>query len=219
MKLQCLFCVQCVYSASCGLFVVFLWFFLLFNVFYCILRRWTFIRTASRRLSCRLLCFCVSFFICTFWDVLMFFFSIPLLFIVVSNVCNVLDVAVVRESCLLLFTLSSPWEHCFQCFECMLPHWFWLCWVYSCICVVDFSCFACFFLLYYVLVLILWRLFDCILRSGGVFTRLYEARVCFCVYMCVFRVPLLFSCLSLVPFVLYSIIMHFASMDFYSHSV
>ena len=91
--------------------------------------------------------------------------------------------------------------------------------MYTCLCVVDFSCPACFFLLYYDLVLIFWCWFDCIRRSVGVFTRVYVDGVSFCVSMCVFRVPLLFSCLSLLPFVLYSILLHFGSMDDYSQSV
>ena len=86
-------------------------------------------------------------------------------------------------------------------------------------CVVDFSCSACFLLLYYVLVLILWLSFDWIRRSGGVFTRVYVSKVCICAYMCVFRVLLPLLCVSLVRFVLYSIWLHFASMDDYSHSV
>ena len=86
-------------------------------------------------------------------------------------------------------------------------------------CVVDFSCSPCFFLLYYVLVLIFWCWFDCIRRSVGVFTRVYVARMSFCVTMCVFRVLWPLLCVSLLPFVLYSIIMHFASLDYYSHSV
>ena len=87
------------------------------------------------------------------------------------------------------------------------------------LCVVDFSCFPCFFLLYYVLVLIFWCWFDCIRRSVGVFTRVYVARMSFCVTMCVFRVLWPLLCVSLIPFVFWCILLHFASMDDYSHSV
>ena len=83
-------------------------------------------------------------------------------------------------------------------------------------CVVDIFCSACSFLLFYVLVLILWLSFDWIRRSGGVFTRLYVSTVCICAYMCVFRVLCRDRSLSLVPFVISSIVMHFASMDDYS---
>ena len=84
------------------------------------------------------------------------------------------------------------------------------------LCVVAFSCSACFFLLFYVLVLILWLSFNCIRRSGGVFTRVYVSKVCICAYMCVFRVSWRDRSLSLVPFVISSIVMHFASLDDYS---
>ena len=87
------------------------------------------------------------------------------------------------------------------------------------LCVVDFSCFPCFFLLYYVLVLIFWFPFDCIRRSVGVFMRVFVSRVSFVCPERVFRVLWRDRSLSLVPFVIFSIVMHFASMDFYSHSV
>ena len=86
-------------------------------------------------------------------------------------------------------------------------------------CVVDFYFPACILFLYYVLVLIFWLSFDWIRRSVGVFTRLYVSKVCICAYMCVFRVLWPLLCVSLLPFVLYSIILHFASVDDYSQSV
>ena len=86
-------------------------------------------------------------------------------------------------------------------------------------CIVDFYCSACFLLICYVLVLIFWCWFDWIRRSGGVFTRVYVSKVCICAYMCVFRVSWRDRSLSLVPFVISSIVMHFASMDDYSQSV
>ena len=86
-------------------------------------------------------------------------------------------------------------------------------------CVVDFYWSPCFFLLYYVLVLILWLCFSFILCFVGDFTRVYVDRVCF---ICAVRVcsdPLLFCSLSLVPFVIFCILLHLASMDLYSYSV
>ena len=107
----------------------------------------------------------------------------------------------------------------FHGFEYMFTTSEWPCNVCPCLCVVYFSCSACFFFLYSVLVLILRVSFDCIRRSVGVFTRVYVARVSF---LCPVRVcsdPLLFCCLSLVPFVIFSILLHLASMDLYSYSV
>ena len=86
-------------------------------------------------------------------------------------------------------------------------------------CVVDFSCSACFLLLYYVLVLIFWFSFSFILRSVVVFTTVYVDRVSFFSTVRVCSNPLLFCCLSLVPFVIFSILLHLASMDLYSYSV
>ena len=86
-------------------------------------------------------------------------------------------------------------------------------------CVVDFYCSACFLLLYYVLVLILWLCFSFILRFVGVFTRVYVDRVCFICAVRVFRVLLPLLCVSLIPFVILSILLHLASMDLYSYSV
>ena len=70
--------------------------------------------------------------------------------------------------------------------------------MYTCLCVVDFSCPACFFLLYYDLVLIFWCWFDCIRRSVGVFTRVYVARVSF-LPLCAQCVFFAFCC----PFVVF----------------
>ena len=86
-------------------------------------------------------------------------------------------------------------------------------------CLVDFHCSASFLLICYVLVLIFLCWFDCLGRSGGVFTRVYVTRVSFLCAVRVFRVLLPLLCVSLVPFVLYRIIMHFGSMDDYSPSV
>ena len=107
----------------------------------------------------------------------------------------------------------------FHGFEYMFTTSEWPCNVCPCLCVVYFSCSACFFLLFYVLVLILWLSFDWIRRSVGVFTRVYVDRVSF---LCTVRVcsnPLLLCCLSLVHFATFSILLHFASMDLYSYSV
>ena len=87
------------------------------------------------------------------------------------------------------------------------------------LCVVDFSCPACFFLLHYVVVLIFWLLFDCIRRPGGVFTRVSVARMSFLCAVRVFHVLLRLCCVSLVPFVIFDILLPFASLDDYSQSV
>ena len=87
------------------------------------------------------------------------------------------------------------------------------------LCVADFYCPACFLFIFYDLVLIFWCSFDWIRRSVGVFTRVYVARMSFCVYMCIFRVWLPLLCVSLISFVFYSILLHFGSMDDYSQSV
>ena len=49
--------------------------------------------------------------------------------------------------------------------------------------------------------------------------RVYVARVSFVYTVRVCSDPLLFCCLSLVPFVIFSILLHLASMDLYSCSV
>ena len=86
-------------------------------------------------------------------------------------------------------------------------------------CVADFSCSACFFLFYYALVLIFWLCLSFILRFGGVFTRVYVTRVCFICAVRVFRVLFLLCCVFVVPFVLFAILLPFASLDDYSQSV
>ena len=84
---------------------------------------------------------------------------------------------------------------------------------------MDFSCSACFFSLYSALVLVFRLSFSVIRRSVVVFTRLYVARVSFICAMRVFRVLLLLCCVSLVPFVIFAILLPFASLDDYSQSV
>ena len=86
-------------------------------------------------------------------------------------------------------------------------------------CVVDFSCSASFLFICYVLVLIFWFSFSLLLRSVGVLTRMSVDKVSFFSTVRVCSDPLLFCCLSLVPFVICCIIMHFASLDDYSQSV
>ena len=79
-------------------------------------------------------------------------------------------------------------------------------------CVVDFCCPACFFLFYSVLLLIFWFSFDCIRRSGGVFTRVYVARVSFLCTVCVSPVLLPILCVSWLFLVFIFTILGFASM-------
>ena len=86
-------------------------------------------------------------------------------------------------------------------------------------CVVDFYCPASFLFLYYVLVLIFWFSFSLLLRSVSVLTRMCVDKVSFFSTVRVCSDPLLFCCLSLVPFVIFSILLHLASMDLYSYSV
>ena len=189
MYLECLFFLQCMFFASGCHFVVFLWFLFLFIVFCCILRRWICIRTASERLSCRLLCLCVSLLICPFWGVLVFF---PV-FLCFSLLYLWFSVYIKGWQCLnraCFFSLwFSPESTVFNAVSVCCPS---DCGsvesVYTCICVVDFSCFACFLLLYYILLLIFWLSFSFLLRFGGVFTRVYVATVPFLSTVHVFRV-------------------------------
>ena len=69
------------------------------------------------------------------------------------------------ESRVLRFTSLVVLTAHFHGVECMLTTSDWPCRVYSCLCVVDFSCSACLLVLNYVLVLIFWFSFSAILRS------------------------------------------------------
>ena len=151
------------------------------------------------------------------------FFSISLLFIVVFVIFSIYKGVAVRASPVLLFSMIIQYDLVLRALlhgsECMLFYWLWLCCVCPCICVVDFSCSACFFSLYSALVLVFRLSFSVIRRSVVVFTRLYVARVSFICAMRVFRVLLLLCCVSLVPFVIFAILLPFASLDDYSQSV
>ena len=121
------------FLAVCCLFFVFLGCFLCFDIFHWLLRRWMVVYGSSRCVSCMLLSFCVGLLVCDFYGDFLCFYCISLHFIVLCIVCNVFDVAMVRESCLLLFTLSCPWQPISKALNIyLLPQWFWLCWVDSC---------------------------------------------------------------------------------------
>ena len=182
-------CIQCVFFAFLCFFVVFLGFFLCLSLLYWVLLQWVIVSTACGRFSCRLLCLCESLLICIFWDAAVFF-SVFLCF---SLLYLWFSVYIKGWQCLnraCFFSLwFSPESTVFNAVSVCCPS---DCGsvesVYTCICVVDFSCFACFLLLYYILLLIFWLSFSFLLRFGGVFTRVYVATVPFLSTVHVFRV-------------------------------
>ena len=60
------------------------------------------------------------------------FFRLSLLFLFIFVFFNILQVATVRESCVLPFTCFFVLRAPFQGSQHLLHHWFCLCWVYSC---------------------------------------------------------------------------------------
>ena len=139
--------IESVFLLFCCVFFVFLGFFLCFNALHWVLIRWVIVCTACGRLSCSVLCLCVCILSGAFYMAPLFFSSISSLFLFQFVFFNVLEVATVRESRVLLFTSLFVLRALFHGFAPILPSWLWLCWVCPCMCVVAFSCSACFFLL------------------------------------------------------------------------
>ena len=129
------------------------------------------------------------------------FFSISLLFIVIFVFYNVIEEVAVHESRVFLFTLLFVLRALFHGFDYMFTRSDWPCNVCPCMCVVDFCCSACFFLLYSALVLIFWSSFSFLVRSVGVFMRVFVSRVSFVCPVRVFRVLLRVCCVFVVSFV------------------
>ena len=138
-----------------------------------------------------------------------------------SIVCNVFEWAGVRESRMLLFSsvvYSDLWALYQQCFQYLLIMWFCSVEVVCLmlLCVVDFFASARFLFFYHVLVLLLRVSCGWILRSVGVFMRVFVSRVSFLPFVCpvrIFRVLLRLCCVFVVPFVFLCLILHFVSID------